>query len=400
MRIGIFTDTYKPSINKTSLIIDELVREERKLGHKVFIIAPSHSEVVEDTENVVRISEEIDLGEYNIAKRYVAFSSKDKKAIQELKLDVVHTFGYGSVAKIGKRVASLENIPYVSTVLRDEMVAFEKERTNLNKKVSSLSKKLYQARLNSVVAKSRHITSFYPSTCKDEIDSVVKFGFDIKLFNSTSDEEIENISKKLKLNNKNVYLNVTEFRREYDLTSLVIKFKDIVSKDKKAVLLVIGNGGYLESVNQSIIDNELEGKVVVIDNLNNLDAYYRIAKCFIYNNDIPSTYLYPVIAMMEGLPVIAAYSENLNDLIKDYKNGLFYHTIDELEDMIKRLSKDEELNKQLVSNKNNVIKEYSSSVYAKNMETVYLKAIRNKNSEKKDDMYKNRKHRRYVQNKK
>ena len=44
-------------------------------------------------------------------------------------------------------------------------------------------------------------------------------------------------------------------------------------------------------------------------------------------------------------------------------------------------------------------KKHSSAEHAKTMETIYLKAIRNKNSERKNDIYKNRRHRRRMANK-
>ena len=38
MRIGIFTNTYKPMINENAIIVENLVKGLEGLGHKVFVI--------------------------------------------------------------------------------------------------------------------------------------------------------------------------------------------------------------------------------------------------------------------------------------------------------------------------------------------------------------------------
>ena len=45
MKIGIFTDTYKPQVNGVVTSITVLERELRKKGHKVYIITTSDPEV-------------------------------------------------------------------------------------------------------------------------------------------------------------------------------------------------------------------------------------------------------------------------------------------------------------------------------------------------------------------
>lgn len=40
MRIGLFTDTYRPSINGIVFVVESLKRELEALGHEVFIVCP------------------------------------------------------------------------------------------------------------------------------------------------------------------------------------------------------------------------------------------------------------------------------------------------------------------------------------------------------------------------
>ena len=68
-------------------------------------------------------------------------------------------------------------------------------------------------------------------------------------------------------------------------------------------------------------------------------------------------------------------------------------------DVVKILAKDKSVVSNVEKHTLGAAKKHSSTEHAKTMETIYLKAIRNKNSERKDDKYKNRKHRRRMTNK-
>jgi len=55
MRIGIFTDTYRPQVNGVVSSITTLERELRKKGHKVYIITTTDPDAPAVEPNVLRI---------------------------------------------------------------------------------------------------------------------------------------------------------------------------------------------------------------------------------------------------------------------------------------------------------------------------------------------------------
>ena len=60
MRIGLFTDTYRPSINGIVFVVESLKRELEVLGHEVFVfcpaktIAPSRDDELSDNGHIIR----------------------------------------------------------------------------------------------------------------------------------------------------------------------------------------------------------------------------------------------------------------------------------------------------------------------------------------------------------
>lgn len=383
MKIGIFTDTYSPSINETTIIIEDLVRNIEKKGHKVTIVTASHSEVVGEESNVIRLSREIDLGAGRVANIIRRVPSSDRKQVLDMKFDIVHTFGCGNVAMFGKSVASKLNIPYVCSVMRDDELAYKVAREVEGKKASKIKTKKINYLEDSLLAKAGNVISYFGEYTN------VTFGLDVKEFNKTSEEEIENTLKDMKLKSKNIHLLIADACDNVNV--IVEKFKTIIDADKKVALVVVGT--------TVEVNDAYNGNIFFVNDTSKLDVFYRSAKALIYATSVKSANVYCALAMAIGLPVIALDSDYIKDVVVDRKNGLIFHNIDELEDMIKILAKDKSVVASVEKHTLGAVKKHSSIEHVKTMENIYLKAIRNKNSERKNDKYKNRKHRRKMANK-
>ena len=383
MKIGIFTDTYYPSVNETTIIIEDLKKNIEKKGHKVCIVTASHHEVVGSEENIYRVVRDIDLGANRVANVIRKVDSTDKKAILDMKFDVVHTFGMGNVAMLGKAVATKLNVPYVCSVLNDDETAYKVAKEVEGKKASKIMLKKIEYINNSLLSKAANIISY----ADDEYTNVV-YGLDVKDF-AASDEEVEAVLKETKLKSKNVHVLVADACD--NVAAIVNKFKEIIANDKKAALVVVGMAGEVEE--------EYKGNILYVADSAKLNVFFKIAKALIYATSVKTANVYCELAKASGLPVIALDSEYIKDVVVDHKNGLVFHNIDELEDVVKILAKDKSVVSSVEKHTLGAAKKHSSVDHAKTMETIYLKAIRNKNSERKDDIYKNRKHRRKMTNK-
>jgi len=113
MRIGIFTDIYKPAINGVTTSIETFREELTRKGHEVFIFAPRVEDLPEE-KNVIRIFsiDELSSREWPIA---VPIGPIISKTIKPLKLDIVHTQLPFLVGYLGHRVAEKLNLPEVHT---------------------------------------------------------------------------------------------------------------------------------------------------------------------------------------------------------------------------------------------------------------------------------------------
>lgn len=114
MRIGIFTDTYRPQVNGVVSSIMTLEKELRKLGHKVYIITTTDPDAPQVEPNVLRLPsmEFKPLPQYRLGMIY---SAKIIKKIKRLELDIIHSQTEWGVGTFARFAAINLEIPLVHT---------------------------------------------------------------------------------------------------------------------------------------------------------------------------------------------------------------------------------------------------------------------------------------------
>src|SRR5664279_878956 len=120
MRIGLFTDTYRPSINGIVFVIESLKKNLEEQGHEVFIfcpgrsIRPSHNSLFfEEDEHVVRFPS-IKGAFYDDYDTSLFFPPRVLSQVKALNLDVIHFFTPGQVGLMGAHIAFRADIPLVA----------------------------------------------------------------------------------------------------------------------------------------------------------------------------------------------------------------------------------------------------------------------------------------------
>lgn len=103
MRIGLFTDTYRPAQNGVVVVVDVTRRELEALGHEVFVFAPSAnlvnkvSEVDKDDDHLIHFpairGAGFDEGQISVFSPHALV-----RKIRNLDLDVLHFFTAGQMA--------------------------------------------------------------------------------------------------------------------------------------------------------------------------------------------------------------------------------------------------------------------------------------------------------------
>lgn len=118
MKIGFFTDTYRPRIDGVVTSIENTARGLQELGHEVYIFAPkvSPKHEAKDPPHVQRITS-IPMSAPKMRDfRFSLFFRRQQKFASRFELDVVHSHTHGPMGLLAHRVAQKDKIPHVSTI--------------------------------------------------------------------------------------------------------------------------------------------------------------------------------------------------------------------------------------------------------------------------------------------
>lgn len=104
MRIGLFTDTYRPSINGIVYVVDITRKHLEAMGHEVFIFCPNDGVRLdkndEDDDHIIRFRsmKGVFFDDYSLS---LFFPARELKRIKELELDVIQFFTPSQVGLMG-----------------------------------------------------------------------------------------------------------------------------------------------------------------------------------------------------------------------------------------------------------------------------------------------------------
>jgi len=120
MKIGLFTDTYRPSINGIVYVVDSTKKHLEELGHEVYIFCPARS--IRPSKNAIAFDEDhhvirfpsIKGAFYDDYDTSLFFPPRVLRNIRELDLDVIHFFTPGQVGLMGVYAAFKTKTPLVA----------------------------------------------------------------------------------------------------------------------------------------------------------------------------------------------------------------------------------------------------------------------------------------------
>lgn len=120
MRIGLFTDTYRPSINGIVYVVESLKKHLEEQGHEVFIFCPARSmrasqyaEEFHEDEHVIRFPS-VKGAMYDDYDLSLFFPPMVLAKIKDMNLDVIHFFTPGQIGMLGVHAAHKVGIPIVA----------------------------------------------------------------------------------------------------------------------------------------------------------------------------------------------------------------------------------------------------------------------------------------------
>lgn len=383
MRIGIFTDTYPPFINGVSTSIKMLENALRKQGHKVYIVTVNPKDmkyVYEDNGRIIRIPG-IPIGIYDY-RLTTAYPIRAVNKIKKWKLDVIHThteFGIGTFARvIGKQF----NIPVVHTyhTMYEDYVHYITKGffDGPSKKIVEYLTKFYcDKTIKELIVPTKKTYDLFKEKYKyDRNVHIIPTGIEIERFykENLNQEKLTRIKQELGLKQDDiVVLFLGRIGSEKNVEFLIRNHKEILTKNKKVKLLIIGDGPDLENYKELCNKLRIKDSVIFTGKVpwDKVPLYYGIADIFATASHTETQGLTVIEAMASSLPVVALDDDAFRTVVIEDLNGYLFKDKKEYISKINKLVVDKKLRDRLGNQARINSETYSSKYFAERVLDVY-----------------------------
>ena len=381
MRVGIFTDTYRPQVNGVVSSILTLEKELRKKGHKVYIITTTDPDAPMVEPNVLRLPsmEFKPLPQYRLGMLY---SSRIIKKIKRLELDIIHSQTEWGVGTFARFAAINLEIPLVHTyhTLYEYYTHYitRGHFTVPAKKLAAAISKFYCEKCNALIVPTRKVEDILYSYDVDKNMNIIPTGIELNKFyrENYTDEEIKFMRESFNIQDSDfLCVYIGRIAKEKSIDVLIGMFSKI--KDEIFKFMIVGRGPVVDELKNQAENLGISDRVIFVGEVphDKVPVYYQMGDVFLNASVSETQGLTFVEAMAAKTPVNARYDLNLEDLLVKNEAGLVYKNEEEFISNIMLLKQNKELREKIIENAYNVSQDFTAEKFGERVEAVYKKTI-------------------------
>ena len=424
MRIGLFTDTYLPSINGIVYVVKSMKEHLEALGHEVYVFCPArsirpsrHADILKEDEYIVRFPS-VKSGFFDDFDISLFFPPNVINRVKQLDLDIVHILTPSQVGLVGIQVSYKHNIPFVvqhstdlyefsesypnvlpgalalvslilpMTVKLDgkeyqEIAKLFKPRrgaTKWNKDIIEKGISLLYSKADAVIAlsrKSQHQLESWQNNTNRYPVTLLPSGVDAIRPGTT--QEVRDFKKRFHIADDDlVYGFVGRLGEEKNLQLLIDAFPIVVQKYPKARLLFIGDFDYRETLEDIARKTGYADRITFTGSIQreSLGAAYAAFDVFTFPSlkDTQGWVIHE--AAHAGLPIVLIDKE-LSEVVRDGENGFFAeNTKDSMAHYVGLLFADQHRREQFGMRSRELALGYSERSQTKKLVLLYEQCIK------------------------
>ena len=383
MRIGIFTNTYKPEINGVVRSISTFRDELERQGHAVYIFAPESPGYgsYEDTEAGIFRYPAIRLP---VAENYplaIPVSPHIDWVVPRLKLHIIHSQHPVLLGEEAVNFAKRLNLPHVFThhTQYEEYAHYIPFNRNIVKTLTREVVRSYLVRSVRIIAPTEsmraQIATNYPGI--SERLRTLPSPVDLSHFQFNPQKGSE-IRERYRLKNTFVFVTVSRLTPEKNVSTLLRAFAQATSGHPDTRLMLVGNGPLrheLEMLSQRL---QIADRVIFVGTVpyDAVPAYLSAGDVFAFASTTETQGLVTLEAMATALPVVAVDAPGNRDVTRHGENGLLVpNTVTDLALAMQNIIKSADLRQKLGEGAQKTAREYSAPALTRKLVNIYEEAI-------------------------
>lgn len=379
MRIGIFTDSYKPYTSGVVTSITTFSEELERLGHDIYTFAPSYPGYRSQEKNVFRFFSvpAPTNPDYSLA---VPISPRLGLTVKKLKLDIAHVHSPFLLGRWGAKCARRFGLPLVFTyhTLYDQYVHYIPIPQEVARELAIRYSRHFCNQCDLVITPTPEVERLVRGYGIHTRIKVIPTGVPVHRFRNRRPGWLR----------KNwdipvdapVCLFVGRLTREKNLEFLLESFQLVKTECPQAVLVIVASGPLEAELKRSAANLGLiEGRDLYFTGRlpyeDLIDVYFD-ADLFVFASVTETQGLVLIEAMAAGLPVVAVRAYGVEDMVDDGVNGyLSPLNRQEFAGRVIRLLRDDSLRQGFSDAALVKADQMSSRAMARKLEAEYLRLL-------------------------
>ncbi|MBS3976569.1 MAG: glycosyltransferase family 4 protein [Syntrophomonadaceae bacterium] len=377
MKIGFFTDSFRPYTSGVVRSIETYSRELTALGHTVYTFAPNYP-LCQPEDKVFRyfsISSPTNK-DFTLA---IPFSLYLKQTIQKTGIEVIHTHSPFLLGRLGARHAKRNKIPLVFTyhTLYDQYVHYIPIVKDLAKKLVRKITLDYCNLCDLVIAPTKVVGDYLAEGGVYKPIEILPTGIEIKEFANLDRGWLRRtygIGE-----NKKVLLHVGRLGAEKNVDFLLQATAGIIKKVPEACLVLVGTGPKSADLKQLASDLGISNHVLFVGFLPREDVIkaYGGADLFVFASLTETQGIVLGEAKAAGLPVVAVKANGASEMVKTGNDGILTElNLEEFQNTVVTLLNNHGLRRNFSDNSLQNLRDISSQACAEKMAGCYYSLIK------------------------
>ncbi len=321
MKIGIFTDSYRPYISGVVRSIDTFGKELKKRGHDIYIFCPAYPGAKKE-DKVFRFASfpAPTKKDFSVA---IPFSWHILQTVKNLNLDIIHVHSPFLMGHLGEKCARKHKIPLVFTyhTLYDQYAHYMPFLRGLTSKIAKRWGINFSNKCDLVITPTTIIKKYLQESGVKTAVVNIPTGLEISDFAQVDKNwlrEKYNISK-----NNVVLIYVGRLGKEKSVEFLVNSFSKIVNKVKKVSLVLVGSGPDEARLKSLAAEFNISSKVIFTGLLAKREVFnaYAGSDIFVFASLTETQGIVLLEAKASGLPVVAVAAFGVQEMVEHGKDG-------------------------------------------------------------------------------
>ncbi|HSD50169.1 MAG TPA: glycosyltransferase [Candidatus Methylomirabilis sp.] len=324
MRIGLFTNNYRPLVNGLATSVESFAHAFRRAGHAVTIVAPRYSGGSAPEPDVLRVPG-LRAPTHHAYVLPMAWSPGVGRAVAALRLDVFHAQHPTLLGAAAARWARRSQRPLIFTyhTYYDRYAHYVPGPSTLVARMAIRQATAFANRADVVIAPGPSVAKALRTQGVTAPIAIVPTGVTLP----GEAEEAKRIRRRqaLGLNDGTpLCLSVGRLAREKNQAFLLAAFAAVVTRLPAARLILVGEGDDRPRLEKMRRDLDLGESVRFVGAVphERVGEYYLAADMFLFPSTSETQGVVILEAMAAGLPVVAVASDAAVDLLGDSEAGV------------------------------------------------------------------------------